>query len=151
MQVQLGGHPNPNPNPLTTHPNPNHAQVQLGGVNIMGAPFQAVVLPGRTDARHSTAHGDGLRLSVAGVPASFTIVAADAFGNERSVCGDNFQVHGAPVSRIPNLPPPLPLPLTQVSLSGPALGRSRTRVHGLVSERGRGRGSGRGRGRGRGS
>ncbi len=57
----------------------------------MGAPFQAVVLPGRTDARHSTAHGDGLRLSVAGVPASFVIVAADAFGNERSVCGDNFQ------------------------------------------------------------
>ena len=55
MQVQLGGHPNPNPNPLTPHPNPNHAQVQLGGVNIMGAPFQAVVLPGRTDARHSTA------------------------------------------------------------------------------------------------
>ena len=86
--------------------------MQLGGVNIMGAPFQAVVLPGRTDARHSTAHGDGLRLSVAGVPASFTIVAADAFGNERSVCGDNFQV----------------------ALSGPARGKSRTRVHGLVSE-----------------
>ena len=87
--------------------------MQLGGVNIMGAPFQAVVLPGRTDARHSTAHGDGLRLSVAGVPASFTIVAADAFGNERSVCGDNFQVHGAPVSRIPNPgsnPTPTPTP-----------------------------------------
>ena len=91
-------------------------QVQLGGVNIMGAPFQAVVLPGRTDARRSTARGDGLRLSMAGVPSSFIITAADAYGNERSTCGDNFQV----------------------ALSGPARGRSRTRVHGLVSEQANG-------------
>ena len=97
---------------LVQRAGPYLMQVQLGGVNIMGAPFQAVVLPGRTDAHQSKANGDGLKVSVAGVPASFVIVAADAFGNERSVCGDNFQV----------------------ALSGPARGRSRTRVHGLVSE-----------------
>ena len=67
-------------------------QVQLGGVNVMGSPFQVAVLAARTNARASTAHGAGLRTCIAGTPASFSIVARDEFGNARSVCGDDFVV-----------------------------------------------------------
>ena len=67
-------------------------QVQLGGVHVMGSPFQVSVLAGATNARASVASGPGLHTCVAGTPASFSIVARDEFGNQRSVCGDDFQV-----------------------------------------------------------
>ena len=67
-------------------------RVQLGGVHIMGSPFQVTVLAARTNARTSSASGEGLKTSIAGNPASFAIIARDEFGNPRSVCGDDFVV-----------------------------------------------------------
>ena len=67
-------------------------RVQLGGIDIMGSPFQTVVLPGKTDAAASYARGHGLHSCVSGVPASLSIHACDELGNERSVCGDKFKV-----------------------------------------------------------
>lgn len=91
-------------------------RVQLGGIHIMGSPFQATVLAAHTNARASSAHGSGLRTSVAGAPASFSIIARDEYGNGRAVCGDEFDV----------------------SISGPDRESSTSRVHGLVSEVGNG-------------
>ena len=93
-----------------------YVQVMLGGIHIMGSPFQLPVLAAKTNARASSAHGSGLRSSVAGSPASFGIIARDEFGNERAVCGDDFQV----------------------TLSGPEKPESGAHVHGLVSENGNG-------------
>ena len=78
-------------------------RAQLGGVHIMGSPFQATVLAGRTSARASSALGAGLRTAIAGQPASFTIVARDEYGNARSICGDQFVVSlsGTERDRIP--------------------------------------------------
>ena len=91
-------------------------RAQLGGVNIMGSPFQATVLAARTNARASSALGAGLRTSVAGKPASFSIVARDEYGNARSVCGDEFVV----------------------ALSGPERVPGASSVRGVVSENGNG-------------
>jgi hypothetical protein len=96
---------------------PYLVQVQLGGVHIMGSPFQSVVLAAATDARSSSASGVGLATCVAGSPSSFTIVARDAFDNPRTVCGDDFEVS-----------------LTR----GDERARGASHVHGLVSEVGNG-------------
>ena len=82
----------------------------------MGSPFQATILPSRTNARASSATGGGLRKCTAGVPTSFSIVARDEFGNARSVCGDDFDV----------------------TLVGPETSTGSARVHGVVSESGNG-------------
>ena len=87
-------------------------QVQMGHISIMGSPFQTVVLPANTEAQAPFAHGAGMTTAVVGVPASFTIVARDAFGNSRSMCGDNFNV----------------------TISGPSHGGGQSHLHGTVSE-----------------
>ena len=91
-------------------------EVKLGGVHVMGSPFQVSVLAGKTSARASTAQGAGLRTSVAGTPSSFEVIARDDFGNLRSVCGDDFEV----------------------TLSGPETLKGGSHVHGIVSENGNG-------------
>jgi len=70
---------------------------------------QVAVLAAKTNARASTAHGPGLRTSIAGTPAAFSIVAADEYGNQRAVCGDVAD------QRLNQGPPPL-----CVGRSGPA-------------------------------
>eukprot|EP00966_Prymnesium_polylepis_P226991 5252240-Prymnesium_polylepis.1 len=82
----------------------------------MGSPYQAVVLPARTEAHASYAHGGGLASSTVGTPASFAIVAQDTFKNERTACGDRFEV----------------------LLTGPERDHSPTRVQGSVNEYGNG-------------
>ena len=95
---------------------PYLVQVQLGGVHVMGSPFQLTVLPGQTSARMSTASGQGLTTSVAGTPASFELIARDDFGNPRSVCGDDFEVR----------------------LTGPERLTGGSHVRGIVNENGNG-------------
>ena len=95
---------------------PYVVQVRLGGINVMGSPYQAIILPARTEAHTSYATGDGLKRSTVGRPSAFTIVARDAFRNARTACGDRFEV----------------------LLSGPERERAPTEVHGIVNEFGNG-------------
>jgi hypothetical protein len=51
--------------------------VKMGDKQIMGSPFAAVILPGKTDPAKTMAFGAGLATSMAGVPAGFAIRARD--------------------------------------------------------------------------
>ena len=74
--------------------------VTVNGTRLVGSPFPAQVVPGRTDARQSEVFGHGLNDGVAGQPNRFTIQTKDPFGN-RCVYGDgqkdNFHIVVRPV------------------------------------------------------
>ena len=55
--------------------------VTVNGTSLVGSPFPAQVVPGRTHARASEVFGHGLNDGVAGVPNYFTIQTKDSFGN----------------------------------------------------------------------
>ena len=55
--------------------------VTVNGTRLVGSPFPAQVVPGRTHARASEVFGHGLTDGVAGTPNYFTIQTKDPFGN----------------------------------------------------------------------
>lgn len=67
--------------------------VLVNGFNVKGSPFSVTILPGNTYYEKCIASGPGLQSVVAGSVATFTIVARDKYGNDRTQGGDDFKTN----------------------------------------------------------
>ncbi|RYY38868.1 hypothetical protein EON62_00145, partial [archaeon] len=85
---------------------PVPADVLYAAAHIVGSPFPITVSPGAADYPYTTAFGEGLNTSYAGLPATFIIQARDATGNNKVTGGDSFAVTidgdaSGPISVVP--------------------------------------------------